>query len=392
MIEKDGQEVAMIFRNHFISDQVGFVYYRWSIADSLNDFACHLNNIRISLPEDGRNYLLPVILDGENAWEYYPNGGKEWLEAFYGRLQSDPQIRTVRVADYLAENPPQRKLTKLFAGSWIDNNFKIWIGHQEDNTAWDYLHKARLALAGATEGDLAKAWQEIYIAEGSDWCWWYGDDHSSENDPVFDSLFRKHLKNVYSLINRTPPKYLDTPIKMTPVIKPVKEPVYLIQPILDGEISNYYEWLPAGIFDITKAKGAMHQIETLLRDIYYGFSRTDLFIRLGVNLGALNDELKQFSFAVIIQAPAERKFELTFSSEADRYVFRSAGLQLESFGVGRIIELGIPFSQLGAAAGQTVEFVIVVSKDGQELERWPKGGGITITVPTEAYEQEQWYV
>jgi len=402
LVEKDGTSVAMIFRNHFISDQVGFVYYRWKVEEGVADFMSHMNNIRISLPDDSKNYLVPVILDGENAWEYYPGGGREFLEAFYYRLSSDPSVRTVRVSDYLEQNPPHKKLTRLFAGSWIDNNFKIWIGHEEDNTAWDYLNSARLALEGVSRDDARTAWQEIYIAEGSDWCWWYGDEHSSENDAVFDALFRKHLKNVYTLIGRRPPKYLDAPIKKARVVRPLREPVYLIRPVLDGEITNYYEWLSAGFFDIARARGAMHQIATLLNEIYYGFSLTDLYLRLGVNLDLSNEEVQSFSFAVITFAPSEKKAEIVFNREANRFVFKLYKMgekhdwefvrELESFGVGRIIEMGIPFPDLEARPSQLVELVVVVYKDGQELERWPRGGVITVTVPTETYEQEQWYV
>jgi len=402
LVEKDGQTVAMIFRNHFISDQIGFVYYRWSVSDALADFFSHLNNIRMSLPEDQRSYLVSVILDGENAWEYYPGGGKEFLEAFYGRLSRDPMVKTVRVSDYLEQFPPNKKLTKLFAGSWINSNFKIWIGHDEDNLAWDYLNKARLALEGASKEDSKTAWQEIYIAEGSDWCWWYGDDHSSENDAVFDALFRKHLKNVYSLIGRNPPKYLEIPIKKLRLVRPVKEPAYLIQPILDGEVTNYYEWLAAGQYDLSRARGAMHQIETILQEIYYGFSMTDLYLRLQVNLDLSSEEAKNFAFALIFSAPSEKKAELSFDAEQNRFVFKfyqMGGKQdweyvrdLESFGVGRIIEIGIPFSKLEAKSLQTVEFMVVVYKDHQELERWPRSGVISVTVPSENYEQEQWYV
>ncbi|MDD5593328.1 MAG: glycoside hydrolase family 57 protein [Candidatus Margulisbacteria bacterium] len=402
LVEKDGAAVALIFRNHFISDQIGFVYYRWKVQDAVTDFTAHLNNIRISLPEDGRRYLVSVILDGENAWEYYRDGGKEFFEAFYGRLAHDPMIKTVRVADYLEQNPPQKKAGKLYAGSWISNNFKIWIGHQEDNLAWDYLSRARLALQNSTSGDLKTAWQEIYVAEGSDWCWWYGDDHSSENDAAFDALFRRHLKNVYNLIGRVPPKELEIPIKQLRVVRPIKEPAYLIQPLLDGEITNYYEWLAAGYYDITRARGAMHQIETLLRELYYGFSLTDLYVRLGVNLYLGSEEAKDFSFAVIINSPADRKAEIAYDRQQNRFVFNLYKLNekhewellknLETFGIGRIIEVGIPFDDLAAKPGQKIEFTAVAYKDGQELERWPRGGGITVAVPTESYEEEQWFI
>jgi alpha-amylase/alpha-mannosidase (GH57 family) len=402
LIENGGASVAMIFRNHFVSDQIGFVYYRWKVEDAVTDFTSHMNNIRISLPEDGRRYLASVILDGENAWEYYRDGGKEFFEAFYGRLGRDPLIKTARISDYLKENPPQKKVSRLFAGSWINNNFKIWIGHDEDNTAWDYLNRARLAVESADSGDVKTAWQEIYIAEGSDWCWWFGDDHSSENDAAFDALFRRHLKNAYNLIGRTPPKELDIPIKKLRVVRPIKEPVYLIEPVLDGEVTNYYEWLSAGYYDITRARGAMHQIETLLLDLYYGFSQTDLYVRLGVNTPLINDEAQEFSFAVVVNAPTDRKAEIYFDKEQNKYAFRLFKLNekqewalmksLDSFGLRRIIELGIPFSDLEAKPGQKIEFMVVVYKSGQELERWPRGGGIVVTAPTETYEEEQWFI
>ncbi|MFH1387670.1 MAG: glycoside hydrolase family 57 protein [bacterium] len=397
--EHEGSEVAMIFRNHFISDQVGFVYYRWKINDALADFSGHCNNIRLSLPEDGNKYLLSVILDGENAWEFYPGGGKEFLEAFYQRLSSEQMIKTVTVSEHLEQFPPRRKLSRLFAGSWINNNFKIWIGHEEDNKAWDLLNSARLALENATglaEEDKKTAWQEIYIAEGSDWYWWYGDDHSSENDAVFDALFRKHLKNVYSLIGRPAPKELSQAIKHVRVVRPIKEPVHLVHPILDGEVTNYYEWLSAGHFDIGKASGAMHQIETLVSDLYYGFSLESFFIRLDLNLYPLAEEAKTLSYAILIHAHDDFKAELL----AGVFTLSKKGAKgewvkiknLETFSLRRIIEFGFLFADLDLKPNEKLEFTVVIYKDGQELERWPRGGGIGVTVPSESYSDEQWYV
>ncbi|MFH1390019.1 MAG: glycoside hydrolase family 57 protein [Candidatus Margulisiibacteriota bacterium] len=401
LVEHDGAEVAMIFRNHFLSDQIGFVYQRWAINDSLRDFASHLRNIRISLPDDGKNYLVPVILDGENAWEYYPDGGKNFLESFYQSLSDSKEIRTVRVSDYLKENPPQRKLTRLFAGSWINSNFKIWIGHDEDNLAWDYLNKARLALEPFKKEDQPVAWQELFIAEGSDWCWWYGDDHSSENDHLFDALFRKHLRNIYTLIGRVPPKYLDNPIKqMNAFVRPLKEPSYLINPVLDGEVTSYYEWLSAGVYDISKARGAMHQSETLLRDIHFGYSLTDLYIRLGLNISMYSEEAKTFSFAVVFTHQVDRKYEIGFDRTKGYFAAHLYRMENHAWvldremrcGIAKIIELGVPFAALGVKPNDRLEFVVVISKDGQEVERWPKGGGINVTVPSDTYEQEQWSV
>jgi len=395
-----GDQTSIIFRNHFLSDQIGFVYQRWRAKDAVDDFLKHLHNIRASLPQDGRKYLVTVILDGENAWEYYRDGGEEFLREFYRGISSDPNVRTVRPRDFLAENPPADRLPRLFAGSWINTNFSIWIGHEEDNLAWDYLSRARAALMGSND---QTAWQELYVAEGSDWCWWYGDDHSSENDQVFDALYRKHLRNIYHLLGKEPPKYLDKPVKRLKAFRPTREPVYLIQPEIDGEITNYYEWLSAGYFDIEKAKGAMHQIETVLKAFYYGFSRTNLYIRLDCNLDlTANGDCAGFSFGLITYTPAEFKLQLKHDAENGGCVLILYKLgeketweevkRLESFSVRKIIELAVPFEDLKIKPGDELQFCIVVEKDGSELERWPRGGMISLLAPTGSYEMEQWSV
>ncbi|MFA5839583.1 MAG: glycoside hydrolase family 57 protein [Candidatus Margulisiibacteriota bacterium] len=398
LAEKDGQSVAMIFRNHFMSDQVGFVYYRWQVGDAIDDFMGHLNNIRQCLPDD-KEYLVSVILDGENAWEYYQDSGKQFLEALYSRLQQDPMIRTVKPSEFIEQHPPQNKLTRLFAGSWINNNFRIWIGHQEDNTAWDYVNQARLALEGMDKNEYATAWQELYITEGSDWCWWYGDDHSSDNDAAFDALFRKHLKNVYLLSGKNPPAYLESPIKKASLLRPLKEPVYLLDPIIDGKVTNYYEWLPAGNFSIEKARGSMHQIQTAIKEIFYGFSPTQLFVRLDLSFLPSIPEAKSISYAILILNPLPCRALLHFNAETNQFVFEfeKLGCQdsktaITSFGIDKIVEVGIPFALVEAKPRDRIEFVITIAKDGQELERWPRGDVITIFVPDESYTMEQWSV
>ena len=139
-----------------------------------------------------------------------------FLRTLYQRCARRRASSPVRIGDYLERHPPQDTLPRLFAGSWISHNFAIWIGHEEDNTAWDALHRTREQLVLA-QADAARAaaprtprrWSgpgsELHIAEGSDWFWWFGDDHSSAQDALFDYLFRKHLQNVYVLLGDEPP-------------------------------------------------------------------------------------------------------------------------------------------------------------------------------------------
>lgn len=391
----EGRRLNLIFRNHFLSDQIGFVYQRWRAKDSVDDFIKHLHDIRNALPDDGKRYLVSVILDGENAWEYYKDGGEDFLREFHSRLQNTPHITTCRVKDFLADNPPDLHLPKLFSASWINNNFRIWIGHEEDNVSWDYLARARAALEGS---DNAVAWQELYVAEGSDWNWWYGDDHSSENDEAFDALYRKHLKNIYHLLGKEPPKYLDRPIKRLKAFKPTREPVYLIEPEIDGQVTNYYEWLSAGYFDIEKAKGAMHQLETVLHAFYYGFSRTDLFIRLDCAFG-FTENCQSLIFALLTYSPCEYKAEISFKNGGALTLYKMEEGQgwvklkdLTTLGARKIIEFSVPFEELSVKPGEELQFAITVSHGGNELERWPRGGVICLKAPTLSYEADQWSV
>ncbi|MCX5749133.1 MAG: glycoside hydrolase family 57 protein [Candidatus Saganbacteria bacterium] len=403
IVEKDGSQLTIIFRDHRISDDLGFVYAKWAPRDAAADIVGKLHKIADVLPDDGRNYLVSIILDGENAWEYYQNNGKDFFDNLYSMLSNDHRLQTVRVKDFLKENPPSSRLQNLFPGSWINHNFNIWIGHSEDNLAWDHLYKAREALCKA-ENAPHIAWDELAVAEGSDWNWWYGNDHSSDNDEDFDILFRKHLINIYRLIGQEHPKQLESPIKQMKVVKPTREPVYLIEPIIDGEVSNYYEWLSAGLYSVDQFRGAMHQIETVIRNIYYGFSTDTLYIRIdtAIELNCTeNPELKSVSFEVNISKPKQYKIELSCDEKCEKRVAvfklgQSGQFEKKSgistFAVKKIIEIGVPFSVLEIRQGDEVQLNVSVKKDCRELESWPKGGIINFKAPDEDYLASSWFV
>ena len=166
-----------------------------------------------------------IILDGENAWEYYPQSGREFLRRFYDALQRDEQIEPVTISEAIARHGEDNfgQLHRLVPGSWIDANFNVWIGAPEDNRAWDLLAEARdyydRHSHRVSEAQRQIAWEELLIAEGSDWNWWYGPEHHSANDRDFDELYRKHLSNVYHALEGIPPEELNTPI-ISGVVRP----------------------------------------------------------------------------------------------------------------------------------------------------------------------------
>jgi len=162
--------------------------------------------------------VVSVILDGENAWEYFPESGREFLRRLYQGLQDDDVIECLTVSEAIERHGAENlaPLTHVTPGSWINSNFNIWIGSPEDNRAWDYLSAARDFFAehadAATPEQRELAYEELLIAEGSDWNWWYGPEHHTENDADFDELYRKHLSNVYIALGARPLEHLAQPI------------------------------------------------------------------------------------------------------------------------------------------------------------------------------------
>ncbi len=223
------QRIALFFRDHQLSDAIGFVYQSWNADDAARDFVNRLKAIRSRLVhERGEDSLkeavVPVILDGENCWEYYPDNGVHFLRALYKALESDEELRSCTFsevtqsemvgADALHHHMHPRSLDHIRAGSWIHANFRIWIGHPEKNAAWDALHAARLLVDThrVTNKQWRDAMEHIYVAEGSDWFWWFGDDHQSETRGVFDEVFRYHLRRVYEIYRMELPAVLLKPI------------------------------------------------------------------------------------------------------------------------------------------------------------------------------------
>ena len=232
---------------------------------------------------------MPVILDGENCWEYYIHNGRPFLEALYRLINESNELEATSIHEALRDAPPrsERTIGRIYAGSWIGSNFKIWIGHDEDNRAWDALAQARETLMSARgsidAATFARAMEEIYIAEGSDWFWWFGDENSSANQDDFDDLFRAHLREVYTLIGQPPPETLDTPIRRAGRRAAVHPPSGHITPTIDGlRASN--EWADAGHFIVEQIGGAMHHADAFERRVWFGSDDANFYIRFDTPL------------------------------------------------------------------------------------------------------------
>ncbi len=282
--ENGSTEMHLIFRDHTISDLVGFVYSGMPPQDAANHLVHNIRQAAQPVLDQGRDAVVSVILDGENAWEYYPRSGREFLRRVYERLQSEPGIEAVTVSEAIARHHDYGKLTSLVPGSWINANFNVWIGAPEDNRSWDYLYHARnfYAEMSPRAGEVQRklAFEELLIAEGSDWNWWYGPEHHSANDREFDALYRKHLSNVYQALGATAPDYLAQPISGGETRPEFTPQTYYIHPRITGDMVRYFEWMGAAVYTADRRAGAMHGKQFLVDSVYAGIDDANVYGRL----------------------------------------------------------------------------------------------------------------
>jgi alpha-amylase/alpha-mannosidase (GH57 family) len=287
-------EMHLVFRDHAISDLIGFVYSGMAAQDAANHLMHRIQEAARPLLSRGHDTLIPIILDGENAWEYYPKSGREFLRRFYDRLQREPGIEAVTISEAIQRHQNKSTLSSLVPGSWINANFNVWIGAPEDNRAWDFLYHARNFYSEVSphcsEAQRKLALEELLIAEGSDWNWWYGPEHSSANDREFDELYRKHLSNVYQALGATPPDYLAQPITSEMVRPSFTPQTHYIHPEVTGDTVRYFEWMGAAHYVADRRAGAMHGKVFLCDALFAGIDEMNVYGRLDfVDNGPEND-------------------------------------------------------------------------------------------------------
>ena len=420
--EAGGPGVEVIFRDHLLSDLIGFVYSHWNEEQAADDFISRLKKIKTAMGSRIGESAVAIILDGENAWEHYPKDGALFLQELYARLNDNPEFEAVTISDYLSHrHEPVPKIEKIYPGSWINRNFRIWIGHQEDNLAWDYLGRARRELVlfeqhhkGEIDADqelkynINKAWEHIYIAEGSDWCWWYGDDHSSENDADFDKLFRQHLMTVYRCLKLEIPEYLHHPIIQSEKnLHYDREITAFINPEINGNTSDYYEWRGAVFFDGTQLGGAMHRAEYPVKELYYGFNLENFFLRIDIERKFLTEENYLINLNIVNGRENKISCEIRLADNPDELIlfcknvvsrqektFKESeeGESRIRFAVNSILETAFPFSQLMLKPDDDLNFSVTIKHLDREIQRIPASGYLHLNVPDQNFESRMWYV
>jgi alpha-amylase/alpha-mannosidase (GH57 family) len=387
--------ISVFFRDHQLSDLIGFVYSRVDPHAAAADL--HQRIRAAGRSTGGRPAVVSIILDGENAWEFFPGNGREFLRDFYGRIASDPELQAVTASEALSVTAPGT-LTHVVPGSWINANFDVWIGAEEDNRAWDLLSEARDFFAeksgepGLDAGQVKLAREELWVAEGSDWCWWYGPEHSSAHEEEFDLLFRKHLSNIYRLLGGSAPDELAVPIKRPKARALLVPPSGRIEPRVDGRVTNYFEWLGAGVYAPDYRSGSMHGSSQYVEALYYGHSESALYLRLDFD-AAFFEEHRYFEVRVNIDGESRARLHAAFTpaglgpvqfwQHEEQFPLSLATGQQVQVAFDRILELRFAYELLGLRPEEKALIQISLWANNLPLQVIPQEGWLTLELTDE---------
>ena len=384
-VREGDAELGIVFRDHALSDLIGFHYQHAPPESAADDFMACLHGIAQAVGDSP--VLVSVILDGENCWEHYPGGGVDFLRALYRRCTTTPGVRTTKVGDFLERHPPKDVLPRLFTGSWIGHNFAIWIGHEEDNTAWDALHRAREHLLksgpparSASEGSLERAWRRAVHRRRFRLVLVVRRRPLQRQDALFDYLFRKHLQNVYRLLGDEPPADLARPIS-----RRAGSAVHYTPPraFLDAKIdgrATFFEWVSAGRYACQNERGTMAMATRgPLEELFFGFDLKRLLLRVDCDRPAREALADHDLLRVGFAEPAGCEIRLHHPGRPDQAAELLvggepvAGSPVEA-AVEQIAELAVPFDALGVAVDGPVQFFVELLQGGQGRDRAPDRG------------------
>lgn len=278
--------LKMIFRDAVVPNLIGFEYPNHDSVLAANDLYDRIKVMQgklLSSPDD--EHLITIAMDGENCWENYDQDGFVFLKTLYKLIEDDKSLETVLISDYIEREKNHKPLKKIYPGSWVNRNFKLWIDEPLKNLAWTYLKQVRndfcnFVKQNPLHPNIELARKELFICEGSDWFWWYGEPNDSGRDNIFDYLFREHLKNIYLFLEIEPPSYLDTPL-IAAIAKPSRYPKGEITPKLSGIDSKDDSWLNAGCIDIPD--GPVLSESKFFDRICFGYDKDNLYLRFYVN-------------------------------------------------------------------------------------------------------------
>jgi alpha-amylase/alpha-mannosidase (GH57 family) len=399
-----GNAIVGLFRDHQLSDLVGFVYSRLDPKAAAEDLHGKLRYLGERV-QGADPLTVCIFLDGENAWEYYSGNGRDFLRHFYRRVASDQDFRALTASEAIAAARNIPTNGGVFPASWINANFDVWIGHAEDVAAWELLWDARQAYARAaearkqgrddapTEEALRTAFESLLAAEGSDWCWWYGPEHSTANDAEFDALYRKHLTGIYLALGQVAPPDLAKPIKRKPEHALQMPPSGFLKTTVDGRDTSYFEWLGAGLYSPERRGGAMHGRVYYLRELRYGFEQDRFSVRVDPFAEVLG-EMEDPEFRITIGGTEE----LTVVVQLERGRLREFAVEkgrvcllnpdsVASVAFDRILEVSVRRNEINLKGQKTLRLGVALWHSGLPVDVLPAEGVLDIALGD---EQASW--
>jgi alpha-amylase/alpha-mannosidase (GH57 family) len=397
--QQGAAEMSMVFRDHSLSDLIGFVYSGVPAKEAAADFIGRVKQAAEPVLAKGKTAVVPIILDGENAWEFYPQSGREFLRRLYDGIQKDSSIEALTISEAIQREPATGAIDSIVPGSWINSNFDVWIGAPEDNVAWDQLTAARDFFAAnaskASAEQAALAYEELLIAEGSDWNWWYGPEHHSANDRDFDELYRKHLSNVYLALGGTPPDVLAQPIAGAHAKPQFTPQTTYIHPAVDGKNIGYFEWLGAASHVADRHSSAMHGKLFLLDTGYAGIDEENLYCRVDFIDDPAEWATVDTRLVVTIETVSpDGNGNQTVRLEADISQGKLHGWKLGDngqpqdaafqVGIESIFECQTLLKRLNAVMGSRLRVRFSLWRDGLPLDALPQEGAIEVQVAPES--------
>lgn len=384
-------KIGVLFRDKSLSDLVGFTYSGKDAKEAVRDFMGRLKELHHSI---GFEAVVPIILDGENAWEYYDNNAKDFFEELYREIEKTDWCDTLTFSEVFENHGIEAaSINSIKPGSWIYGTFSTWMGHEEKNRAWELLSEAKIAFeeskTSLSSDVLKSATKELMVAEGSDWFWWYGDDHYTPQADEFDELFRKHLLNIYKLIAKEPPARLFESINKAKTARIKQKPKNYIMPEIDGKMTDFYEWLGAGSISLDAEFSAMDSSGFHFEKLFWGFDDENIYFALSGKFAELIDN--GYDLCVELVGSRAIKIKVPFSSKYHKTDCVETGVKgcIES-AVAEVFELSLPKSCLECGCDMLLQASFEIQKDKKVIEKAPLYGSLQLEVNEKFLED--WYI
>lgn len=416
------QDFRIIFRDAVLPNLLSFEYPNYDAKTAAKDLYDRIKVVSNKIQNaPSENHLLTIAMDGENAWRNYADGGVEFLDELYKLISEDNSLETVKISEYMKKVDGIKKLESIKTGSGIKKDFRFWTAEPVKNMAWRYLFNVYEDLKNFEQYEdpekIKEAYKELYTAQGSDWFWWFGEPNDSGQDHLFDYLFREHLKNIYTILGKPVPEHLEKPLT-TFSGKPSRIPKGLISPTLRGKADYDEEWKNAGCIDIPASP--LMQENKLFNKIFFGSDYDNLYLLFDVNryiyslqtggeqiyqvyiyIKTNKDEFqytapvrplnKTENVCTLIKNAYTHEIKLTFMKDKTFPLFFAKAIKNNLWVMDKnnsieyiydeIIEMKIPFDDLGVNPDEKIDFFIINGTFGRVEDVYPQDLWLTVKRP-----------